>query len=99
MAQAVYTPMICITLRWGTLITAYTVVGLHMDWDVYIPQKMTGSTSMDMEIRNVSGVEQSSLMLVLDVPYHLTDDMNYEKYTLGVQPRDFFFLPFPKDWK
>lgn len=67
-----------------------------MDWDVYIPQRMTGSISMDTEIRNVSGVEQSSPMLVLDVLYHLTDDMNYEKYTLGVQPRDFFFFLFLK---
>ena len=47
---------------------------------------------MDTGIVNVSGVEQSSPMLVLDVLYHLTDDMNYEKYTLGVQPRDFFFF-------
>ena len=64
-----------------------------MDWDVYTLQRMTGSISMDTEIRNVSGAEQSSPMLVLDVPYHLLDDMNYEKYTLGVQPRDFFFFP------
>ena len=47
---------------------------------------------MDTGIRNVSGVEQSSPMLVLDVPYPPMDDMNFEKkkYTLGVQPRDFF---------
>ena len=63
-----------------------------MDWDVSIPQRMIGSINMDTGIRNVSGVEQSSPMLVLDVPYPLTDDMNFEKYTLGVQPRDFFFF-------
>ena len=99
MAQAVYTPMICITLRWGTRITAYTVVGLHMDWDVYIPQKMTGSISMDTEIRNVSGVEQSSPMLVLDVPYPLMDYMNYEKIYPWCPTKGFLFLPIPKDWK
>ena len=97
MAQAVYTPMICITLRWGTRITAYTVVGLHMDWDVYIPQRMTGSISMDTEIRNVSGVEQSSPMLVPGVPYPLTDDMNFEKIYPWCPTKGFLFLPIPKD--
>ncbi len=53
-----------------------------MDWDVYIPQRMTGSISMDTEIRNVSGVEQSSPMLVLDVPYPLMDDMNFKNIPL-----------------
>lgn len=94
MAQAVYTPMICITLRWGTRITAYTVVGLHMDWDVYTLQKMTGSISMDTEIRNVSGVEQSSPMLVLDVPYHLMDDMNFKNIPL-VSNQGISFSSYP----
>ena len=70
-----------------------------MDWDVYIPQKMTGSISMDTEIRNVSGVEQSSPMLVLDVLYHLMDDMNFEKIYPWCPPQGFLFLPIPKDWK
>ena len=70
-----------------------------MDWDVYIPQKMTGSISMDTEIRNVSGVEQSSPMLVLDVPYHPMDDMNYEKIYPWCPTKGFLFLPIPKDWK
>ena len=70
-----------------------------MDWDVYIPQRMIGSINMDTGIRNVSGVEQSSPMLVLDVLYHLTDDMNYEKIYPWCPTKGFLFLPIPKDWK
>ena len=68
-----------------------------MDWDVYIPQRMTGSISMDTEIRNVSGVEQSSPMLVPDVPYHLMGDMNFEKIYPWCPTKGFLFLPIPKD--
>ena len=64
-----------------------------MDWDVYTPQRMTGSISMDTEIRNVSGVEQSSPMLVPDVPYHLMDGMNFKNIPLvSNQGISFFFL-------
>ena len=65
-----------------------------MDWDVYTLQKMTGSISMDTEIRNVSGVEQSSPMLVLDVPYHLMDDMNFKNIPL-VSNQGISFSSYP----
>ena len=67
-----------------------------MDWDVYIPQRMIGSINMDTGIRNVSGVEQSSPMLVPGVPYPLTDDMNFEKIYPWCPTKGFLFLPNPK---